>query len=213
MLDRRGVVARSWAQSPLPRAALPRSSPRIHSAVQNQTRLCGCSQNGVVHTTAINLGRKNSLAHTTTYRRRTYVQCEPVAGERAGRMGANFDAEGDEKTSRCSRGFSDRRPSNRPRAKPPKAASAGRLNHKSTACQSAVKREAREGLRGGKPEMAALPRDKRPRPVSRPLLAPQLRFETVAFGSPACINLPSSNKRPRAVHRPASVCPSAHKRP
>ena len=40
--------------------------------------------------------------------------------------------------------------------------------------------------------MAALPRDKRPRPVSRPLLAPQLRFETVAFGSPACISLPSS---------------------
>ena len=38
MLDRRGVVARSRALSPLPRAALPRSSPHIHSAVQKSER-------------------------------------------------------------------------------------------------------------------------------------------------------------------------------
>ena len=104
----------------------------------------------------------------------------------------------------------------RPEVEQPAASEAaigGKRRPITTNCPRAnrhTKREAREGLRGGKPVMAALPRDKRPRSVSRPLLAPQLRFLSScarstglhlsalqpttpsALGSPACICLPCS---------------------
>ena len=124
------------------------------------------------------------------------------------------------KNSRGPRVLSDRRPSNRPRAKqqPMAAASAGRLNHKITCVPIGVQnarlgRGLGRGARSGTP-----PQCKRPSTSVEPAKTKRssgigARFtglhrsvlKTSVRASPVCIGLPSKHRC--AIHRSASFCP------
>ena len=103
------------------------------------------------------------------------------------------------KNSRGPRVLSDRRPSNRPRAQTPKAASAGRFNPKSPACPSAHKTRGWEGVWGGEPEVAPLPNASDRRPQLN--LQRQNVHRASVRAPPPRIGLPSCPPSPRSRRR------------
>ena len=121
------------------------------------------------------------------------------AGRRRARRphGSGFCCASNKKSPRGPRAFSDRRPSNRPRAQTPQAASAGRLNHKLPACQSAYRTRGWGGVWGGEPEVAPLPNNHTRRPSADPR-NPCLHRASVR-ASPPRIGLPSSHPSARLM--------------